>query len=30
VASMAVARLRSPAVATAGPTALPDALPELE
>ena len=30
VASMAVARLRSPAVATAGPAALPDALPELE
>lgn len=30
VASMAVARLRSPAVATAGPAGLPDALPELE
>ena len=28
VASMAVARLRSPAVATAGPAALPDALPD--
>ena len=28
VASMAVARLRSPAVATAGPPALPDALPD--
>jgi MFS family permease len=30
VASMAVARLRSPAVATAGPAALPDALPGTE
>jgi MFS family permease len=30
VASMAVARLRSPAVATAGPDALPDALPGTE